>query len=151
MPVLERKIAVAFIAAFFFAAASPAAHADNAMVMVMAGKMREQGMVSWRNGDFLSAYGNCFGARQMLQRLKGAPEDAVARGTGYAELCMSLALHQMNVRSRNHSPCRLLIAAQKNFKLADEVRKTKGMTADDGGYLAELIKDRGCRAQAKSP
>jgi hypothetical protein len=151
MPVLERKIAGAFIATFLFAAASPAVHADNTMVMAMAGKMREQGMTSWRNGDFLSAYGNCFGARQMLLRLKGAPEESVARGAGYAELCMSLALYQMNIRSKNHSPCKLLVEAQKKFRLADEVRKAKGMTADDGGYIAELIKDRGCRAQAKSP
>lgn len=151
MPVPARKIAAVLFAILLAGAAVPAAWADNAMVMALAGKMREQGMAQWRNGDFLSAYGNCFGARQMLLRLKGAPEEAVARGAGYAELCMSLALHQMNIRSPNHSPCKLLVEAQKNFRLADEVRKAKGMTADDGGYLAEMMKDRGCASQAKSP
>jgi hypothetical protein len=151
MDVPARGVMAACLAGLLLAAAFRPAQADNDLVMAMAGKMREQGMSQWRNGDFLSAYGNCFGARQMLVRLKGVPEDVVARGAGYAELCMSLALHQMNIRSRNHSPCKLLFEAQKNFKLADEVRKAKGMSADDGGYLAELIKDRGCRAQAQTP
>jgi hypothetical protein len=151
MSVPAREVVVSCLAGLLLVAALAPARADNDLVMVMAGKMREQGMSQWRNGDFLSAFGNCYGARQMLVRLKGVPRDEVARGTGYAELCMSLALHQMNVRSRNHSPCKLLVEAQKNFRLADEVRKAKGMSADDGGYLAELIKDRGCRAQAQSP
>ena len=144
------RVAAVVLAAGICVSAAGTALADNAMVMAMAGKMREQGMAQWRNGDFLSAYGNCFGSRQMLLRLKGVPKEAVARGAGYAELCMSLALHQMNIRSKNHSPCKLLLDAQKNFKLVDETRKAQGMLADDNGYLAELLKDRGCRSQATS-
>ena len=122
-----------------------AAQADNAMVISIAKKMREQGMSQWRNGDFLSAYGNCFGARQMLLRLKDASKYVVADGVGYAELCMGLALHQMNIKSKSHDACRLLVQAQKNFKLVDELRKSQGETAEDGGYLAEMLKERGCR------
>lgn len=149
MPGRAGKIAAALFAVLL--AGAPAAWADNATVMALAGAMREQGMSQWRNGDFLSAYGNCYGARQMLLRLKGAPKEAVARDTGYAELCMSLALNQMNIRSKNHNPCKWLVEAQKNFKLADMARRAQGMLPDDGGYLAEMIKDRGCSAQAKSP
>jgi hypothetical protein len=151
MPVPAGKMAMAALVGLACLAAPQVARSDNAMVLAMAAKMREQGMSQWRNGDFLSAYGNCYGARQMFLRLKGVPRDVVARGAGYSELCMSLALHQMNVRSRNHSPCGLLIDAQKNFSLADEVRKAKGLPEDDGGYIAELIKDRGCRARAQKP
>lgn len=149
MPVRARKFAAALFAVLL--AGAPAAWADNAMVMALAGKMREQGMSQWRNGDFLSAYGNCYGARQMLLRLKDAPREAVARDTGYTELCLSLALNQMNIRSKNHNPCKWLAEAQKNFKLADAARRAQGMPADDGGYLAELMKDRGCRSQAQTP
>lgn len=136
----------AWLAALLLAATSFPTHADNSLVIAMAAKMRDQGMTQWRNGDFLSAYGNCFGARQMILRLKGLPQDVVARSVGYSELCMGLALHQMNIKSKTHSACKLLIQAQKNFKLVDEVRKARGQTEDDGGYLTEMLKESGCRS-----
>jgi hypothetical protein len=121
------------------------AGADNSMVISMAKRMRDQGMTQWRNGDFLSAYGNCFGSRQILLRLKGVPKDVIANGVGYAELCMSLSLHQMNIKTKSHDPCKLLFEAQKNFRLVDQARKANGLLAEDGGYLAEMLKERGCR------
>jgi hypothetical protein len=121
------------------------AAADSKATLAIARKMREQGMSQWRNGDFLSAYGNCFGARQVLVHLQGIPQDVVANGVGYAELCMGLALQQMNIRSKNHNPCRMLLQAQKNFRLVDQARKAQGKLAEDGGYLAEMLKDSGCK------
>jgi hypothetical protein len=114
-------------------------------VLKQSAKMRADGMRQWRNGDFLGAFGNCYGARQLAASIKDANSEQIAEALGYSELCIGLALQQMKVKGGQHDFCKAFIASQKHFALVDAGRKQRGEKLADGGYMAETIKESRCK------
>jgi hypothetical protein len=108
-------------------------------------KLHRDGMVLWRNGDFLGAFGSCFGAKQVLRGLKGVKPELVAEALGYAELCIGLSLQQMKVKGGPYNACKSYVATKKQFAIVDAARKSRGETLADGGYMDEQLKEAKCK------
>jgi hypothetical protein len=119
------------------------AHANT--VLKQSAKLRAEGMKQWRNGDFLGAFGSCYGAKQLIVAVKDADPEAKSEALGYSYLCIGLALQQMKVRGGPHDFCKYFAAAQKNFKTVDAARKLRGEKLADGGYMEETLKESRCR------
>ncbi len=99
-------------------------------------------MKQWREGDFLGAFGSCYGAKKILEGLKA---DGREEALGYAELCIGLALKEMKVQAGQHDYCKSFMASQKHFAAVDTLRKKQGLKLADGGYMAEQLKDNRCK------
>ena len=105
-------------------------------------KLSTAGMKQWREGDFLGAFGSCYGAKKVLEGLKA---DGREEALGYAELCIGLALKEMKVQAGQHDYCKSFTATQKHFAAVDALRKKQGLKLADGGYMAEQLKDNRCK------
>jgi hypothetical protein len=108
-------------------------------------KLHDEGMKLWRNGDFLGAFGACFGAKKILDGVKGG--EPLAEALGYAELCIGLALQQMKVKGGTHDVCKSFTAAKKQFGVVDKARLQRGEKLADGGYMDEQLKDSRCKVK----
>jgi hypothetical protein len=108
-------------------------------------KLHKDGMVLWRNGDFLGAFGSCFGAKQLLKGIKGVKPEMIAEALGYAELCIGLALHEMKVKGGSYDACKSFVATKKQFAIVDAARKSRGEKLADGGYMDEQLKEANCK------
>jgi hypothetical protein len=114
-------------------------------VLKQSAKLHRDGMVLWRNGDFLGAFGSCFGAKQLLRGLKGVKTEQIAEAMGYAELCIGLSLQQMKVKGGPYNACKSYVATKKQFAIVDAARKSRGETLADGGYMDEQLKEAKCK------
>lgn len=119
-------------------------HAASANVKQSA-KLSTAGMKQWRDGDFLGAFGSCYGAKKILEGSSGKRLEGAVEALGYAELCIGLALKEMKVRAGPHDYCKAFVASQKHFAVVDAVRKKRGQKLADGGYMVEQLKDNRCR------
>jgi hypothetical protein len=138
----QKSVYIGFLAAVFCVTA-PVAMSNP--VLKQADKLRAEGMTLWRDGDFLGAFGACFGAKKVLDGSKEKGAISFIESLGYAELCIGLALQQMKVRGGKHDHCRAFKASQKHFARVDEDRRKRGLELVAGSYLAEQLKDSRCK------
>jgi hypothetical protein len=128
-----------------FVGALLASPAEANAVLKQSSKMREQGMKLWRDGDFLGAFGSCFGAKQLLAGAKDAGKEPLTEAQAYADLCIGLALQSLKVRAKKHDYCASYLAAQKSFAIVDSLRKKRGEKLADGGYMTQQLQDSRCK------
>lgn len=134
-----------FAVAVLLALAVPAVPAGANTMLKQSAKLRADGMKLWRDGDFLGAFGNCFGAKQILRGLKDLNPETLSEALGYAELCIGLSLQQMKVKGGQHDFCKSFKASKKHFAIVDAGRKSRGEKLADGGYMDEQLKESRCQ------